>query len=86
MADVPTLLFVCTGNFCRSPMAATLARNVLAGRAEAVDVLSAGLLQGGQPANGEAVKPMKRRGLDLITHRSRLDLVWPDLARQQATT
>lgn len=41
MADVPTLLFVCTGNFCRSPMAATLARNVLAGRAEAVDVLSA---------------------------------------------
>ena len=38
---MPTLLFVCTGNLCRSPMAAALARNVLAGRAEAVDVISA---------------------------------------------
>jgi protein-tyrosine phosphatase len=71
MAGVPTLLFVCTGNLCRSPMAAALARKVLAGRAEAVDVLSAGLLQGGQPATGEAVELMKRRGLDLSTHRSR---------------
>jgi len=71
MAGVPTLLFVCTGNLCRSPMAAALARNVLAERAEAVDVLSAGLLQGGEPATGEAVELMKRRGLDLSTHRSR---------------
>ena len=71
MAGVPTLLFVCTGNLCRSPMAAALARNVLAGRAEAVDVRSAGLLQGGEPATAEAVERMKRRGLDLSTHRSR---------------
>jgi protein-tyrosine phosphatase len=71
MAGVPTLLFVCTGNLCRSPMAAALARNVLAGRAEAVDVVSAGLLHGGEPATDEVVHLMKRRGLDLTTHRSR---------------
>ncbi len=68
---MPTLLFVCTGNLCRSPMAAALARNVLAGRAEAVDVISAGLLRGGEPATDEVVHLMKRRGLDLSTHRSR---------------
>jgi protein-tyrosine phosphatase len=66
-----TLLFVCTGNLCRSPMAATLARNLLAGRAEAVNVISAGLLRAGEPATDEAVKVMGRRGLDLRTHRSR---------------
>ncbi len=71
MAGVPTLLFVCTGNLCRSPMAAALARNVLAGRAEAVDVVSAGLLRGGEPATDEVVHLMKRRGLDLSAHRSR---------------
>src|SRR6267378_8414851 len=68
---VPTLLFVCTGNLCRSPMAAALARNVLAGRAEAVHVMSAGLLHVGEPATAEVVHLMKRRGLDLSTHRSR---------------
>jgi protein-tyrosine phosphatase len=68
---MPTLLFVCTGNLCRSPMAATVARNVLAGRAEAVDVISAGLLRPGEPATDEAVRVMERRGLDLRAHRSR---------------
>lgn len=70
-AGMPTLLFVCTGNLCRSPMAATVARNVLAGRTEAVDVISAGLLRPGEPATDEAVNVMGRRGLDLSTHRSR---------------
>jgi protein-tyrosine phosphatase len=70
-AGMPTLLFVCTGNLCRSPMAATVARNVLAGRTEAVNVISAGLLRPGEPATDEAVNVMGRRGLDLSTHRSR---------------
>lgn len=68
---MPTLLFVCTGNLFRSPMAAAFARNVLAGSAEAVDVASAGLLRGGEPATDQVVHLMKRRGLDLSTHRSR---------------
>ena len=68
---MPTLLFICTGNLCRSPMAATVARKVLAGRAKAVNVISAGLLRPGEPATDEAVKVMWRRGLDLSTHRSR---------------
>jgi protein-tyrosine phosphatase len=52
-------------------MAAMVARNLLAGRAEAVNVISAGLLRPGEPATDEAVKVMGRRGLDLSTHRSR---------------
>jgi protein-tyrosine phosphatase len=68
---MPTLLFVCTGNLCRSPMAAAVARNVLAGRTEAVNVLSAGLLRTGEPATDEAVTVMRRRGLYLSGHRSR---------------
>jgi low molecular weight protein-tyrosine phosphatase len=68
---MPTLLFVCTGNLCRSPMAAAVARNVLAGRTENVNVVSAGLLRTGEPATDEAVTVMRRRGLDLSGHRSR---------------
>lgn len=52
-------------------MAATVARNVPAGRTEAVNVISAGLLRPGEPATDEAVKVMGRRGLNLSTHRSR---------------
>jgi low molecular weight protein-tyrosine phosphatase len=68
---MPSLLFVCTGNLCRSPMAAALARGALAGRAETVDVTSAGLLRPGGRATDEAVLVMRRRGLDLSNHRSR---------------
>jgi protein-tyrosine phosphatase len=67
---MPTLLFVCTGNLCRSPMAAIVARSVLAGRTEAVNVVSAGLQRGGEPATDETVTVMRRRGLDLSGHRS----------------
>src|SRR5215467_8399031 len=68
---MPTLLFICTGNQCRSPMAATLARNLLAGRSGGVDVVSAGLLPGGKPAIDEVLHLMKRRGLDASGHVSR---------------
>jgi protein-tyrosine phosphatase len=68
---MPTLLFVCTGNLCRSPMAAAIACSVLSGRTEAVNVVSAGLLRSGEPATDEAVTVMRRRGLDLSGHRSR---------------
>jgi protein-tyrosine phosphatase len=52
-------------------MAAAVARNVLAGRTEAVNVVSAGLLRAGEPATDETVTVMRRRGLDLSGHRSR---------------
>jgi protein-tyrosine phosphatase len=76
-----TILLVCTGNTCRSPMAQVLAGDLLAKRygvaaddLEAVDVrvVSAGIAAGsGMPASPEAVAVLRRRGLDLSKHRSR---------------
>ena len=72
------ILFVCTGNTCRSPMAEWLCRKLLAERLgwpiheledRGVIVLSAGIaaLGGGRPA-GEAVEAMAALGLDLNQH------------------
>lgn len=47
-----TLLFVCTGNTCRSPMAEALARKALADRPD-WRVLSAGI----GAINGQAASP-----------------------------
>ena len=61
------LLFVCTGNTCRSPMAAALAETM--GR----KALSAGLYAlPGAPATPQAVRAAARRGADLTGHRARM--------------
>jgi protein-tyrosine-phosphatase len=66
----PKILLVCTGNTCRSPMAAAL----LAARlGEGCQVLSAGTAaREGDPAADLAVQVMAERGLDLTAHRARL--------------
>jgi len=75
------LLFVCTGNLCRSPLAAALAERDLARRLRCVPgdlpsrgfaVLSAGTsADAGRPATPETVESGRVRGLDLSRHRSR---------------
>ena len=67
-----TLLFVCTGNICRSPMAEALARQLLAERGRAdIDVRSAGTATGdGAPASEGAYLVGLERGLDLAEHAS----------------
>ncbi len=74
------ILFVCTGNTCRSPMAAALLRRMLARELgceeqELVErgyvVRSAGIAAlSGVPASDQAVEVMARRGIDLSEHRS----------------
>lgn len=67
------ILIVCTGNVCRSPMAAILLKD-LARRngADGLDVESAGTwATDGQPASGLAQTLMAERGLDLARHRAR---------------
>jgi len=64
------LLFVCTGNICRSPMAAGLARRRLAEAGLSVAVSSAGLTAPGQPPSPGAVMAMAERGVELSGHLS----------------
>lgn len=79
------LLFVCTGNTCRSPMALGLARSALELWGwGSIEARSAGVAAfSGTPASGGALRASARHGIDLTTHRSTEltpDLVaWADL-------
>lgn len=87
------LLFVCTGNTCRSPMAAGMAKKLLADRLGCrvgelrglgIEVRSAGLFAGrGAHATLEAVAAAEEWGADISRHSSRpadRDLIhWADL-------
>lgn len=68
------ILFVCTGNLCRSPMAAALLRQRLAaeGLADSYRILSAGVwAMNGRPASENARAVMAERGLDISDHVAR---------------
>lgn len=66
------ILFVCTGNTCRSPLAEALARKVIIERALSdVDVQSAGTSAwDGAPASDGALLVGMERNLDLSQHRA----------------
>lgn len=64
-----TVVFVCTGNTCRSPLAMALARMQWPAT---VRVESAGLqAHPGDPATAQALAVARERGADLAAHRSR---------------
>ncbi len=66
------LVLLCTGNTCRSPMAAAVFREELGDDAAQVEVVSAGVSAlDGQPASAGAREAARREGLDLSGHRSR---------------
>lgn len=63
------VLFVCTGNTCRSPMAAALFNKIAVERNLDVRIESAGLFaHDGDPASTEAIIAMKKYGIDLLGH------------------
>ncbi len=67
-----TILFLCTGNVCRSPMAEGIFRQAIQGRGE-YQVLSAGLgAAEGQPPSPYAVQAVKELGIDISGLRSRM--------------
>jgi protein-tyrosine-phosphatase len=61
------ILFVCTGNTCRSPFAVAVARR--GGHADAESAGLAAYAGDGPPV--DAVSVARERGLDLSTHRAR---------------
>jgi L-threonylcarbamoyladenylate synthase len=71
---VRTILFVCTGNTCRSPMAEAIARHVLESRpTDGIEtrVASAGTSAGfGMEATPEGVTALRSMGIDPPVHRS----------------
>jgi protein-tyrosine-phosphatase len=71
---MPSLLFVCTANICRSPMAEALFKQKLEQEGVASDwtVASAGVwTRDNDPAAPRSRQLMAERGLDLSGHRSR---------------
>lgn len=65
------ILFVCTGNTCRSPMAAYIMEKVAVENDLDVLIESAGVFpEAGKPASDEAIKAMADMGIDLTGHRT----------------
>lgn len=62
----PTVLFLCTGNSCRSQMAEGWAKHLLGNE---LDAYSAGVEPHGM--NAQAVKVMAETGVDLSSHHSK---------------
>lgn len=66
------VLFVCTGNTCRSPMAAAVFNSIAAEKGLDWVAESAGVAAvGDRPASVNAVKAVAEIGLDLSAHRTR---------------
>jgi glycine hydroxymethyltransferase len=75
-----TVLFVCTGNVCRSPMAEGIFRQAVQGRGN-YGVISAGLgAMHGQPPSAFAVQAVKELGIDITGLRSRM--LTPEMVQQ----
>ena len=80
MPDKRKILFVCTGNSCRSPMAEYLLRMRLGPNAAKWEISSAGTNTfPGMRASQEAVTALSELGVDLRPHRTHL-LTYADLA------
>ena len=71
---MPAVLFVCSANRVRSPMAAALFARLLEEAGQTgwlVDSAGTWALPGGAPAASGAVDTLARRGLDLSRHRTK---------------
>jgi protein-tyrosine-phosphatase len=68
------ILFVCSGNTCRSPLAEGIARKIFPDRTRvSAEISSAGTSAfDGMPASYHAIEVASKHGVDISGHRSRL--------------
>ena len=73
------ILFVCTGNTCRSPMAEGYLKSAML---QSINVKSCGFLSSGDCASENSVLAMQDLGVDISAHRSNVisaeDIDWAD--------
>ena len=69
----PSILFVCLGNICRSPLAeaALRAEAVAAGMAISIDSAGTGGWHAGNPPDPRAIAEAERHGIDISHYRAR---------------
>jgi len=69
----PSVLFVCLGNICRSPLAeaALRAEAVRAGLALSIDSAGTGAWHAGNPPDPRAIAEAARHGIDISGYRAR---------------
>lgn len=66
------IIFVCTGNTCRSPMAEGISRQIAQEKRLELEIKSRGIsVFGAEPANEYAVEALKSYNIDLKDHISR---------------
>jgi protein-tyrosine phosphatase len=68
------ILFVCTGNICRSPLAEVILRNKIQLLHASAEIDSAGFeaFHDGDHADARAIRTARNHGIDLTAHRARL--------------
>ncbi|MEG6617451.1 low molecular weight protein arginine phosphatase [Peptococcaceae bacterium 1198_IL3148] len=67
------ILFVCTGNTCRSSMAAGLAKDIVKKRnlEQTIEIISAGTMAWpGSPATAQAVQALAEKNIDINDHQA----------------
>jgi protein-tyrosine-phosphatase len=75
------ILFVCTGNTCRSPMAQGLLEKMAKDRGLNINIKSAGIFAlDGQRASKEAIEVLKEDGIDISSHRA--NMIHRDLLKE----
>lgn len=69
-----SVIFVCLGNICRSPMAHGIFREKVKQAGLHIEIESAGTssFHNGEPADSRAIATLKSKGIDILDLRSRL--------------